>query len=82
MTTLINSNEEIEDIIKIVKSLKKSALLIKGVSKTIQKALKGQKGGFFGILLGKLSTILLVNIFGGKGVIQVGEKATRAGQDV
>ena len=35
MTTLIHSNEVIEDIIKIVKSLEKSALLIKGVSKTI-----------------------------------------------
>ena len=36
MTTLIVSNEEIEHIMKIVKSLKKSGLLIKGVSKLIK----------------------------------------------
>ena len=35
-TTLIISNEEMNDIIKIVKSLEESALLIKGVSETIQ----------------------------------------------
>ena len=35
MTTLIISNEEMNDIIKIVKSLEESDLLIKGVSKTI-----------------------------------------------
>ena len=31
-TTLIISNEEIDDIMKIVKSLEESALLIKGIS--------------------------------------------------
>ena len=35
-TTLIISNEEMNDIIKIVKSLEESGLLIKGVSETIQ----------------------------------------------
>ena len=34
--TLIISNEEMNDIIKIVKSLKQSGLLIKGVSETIK----------------------------------------------
>ena len=33
--TLIISNDEIENIIKIVKSLKDSGLLLKGVSETI-----------------------------------------------
>ena len=36
ITTLIISNEEINDIAKIVKYLDKSGLLIKGVSKTIK----------------------------------------------
>ena len=36
MTTLTISNEEMNDIIKIVKSLEKSAFLMKGVSETIQ----------------------------------------------
>ena len=35
-TTLIISNEEMNDIIKIVKSLEESGLLIKGVSETIR----------------------------------------------
>ena len=34
MTTLIISNDEIEDIIKIVKSLEESGLLLKGVTGT------------------------------------------------
>ena len=39
-TTLIISNNEMEDIIKIVKSLKDSGLLLKGFSKTIQNEAK------------------------------------------
>ena len=46
MTTLIISNEEINDIMKIVKSLEESGLLIKGVSKTIKSEAKEQKGRF------------------------------------
>ena len=46
MTTLIISNEEINDIMKIVKSLEESGLLIKGVSKTIKSDAKEQKGRF------------------------------------
>ena len=37
-TTLIISNDEMEDIIKIVKSLEDSGLLLKGVSETIQQS--------------------------------------------
>ena len=36
MTTLVNSNEEMHDIIKIIKSLEESSLLIKSASKTIK----------------------------------------------
>ena len=39
-TTLIISNNEMEDIIKIVKSLKDSGLLLKGFIKTIQNGAK------------------------------------------
>ena len=51
-TTLIISNDEIEDIIKIVKSLEDSALLLKGVTETVQNEVKEQKGGFFSMFLG------------------------------
>ena len=39
-TTLITSNEEMRDIMKIVKSFEESGLLIKGVSKKIENKAK------------------------------------------
>ena len=50
--TLIISNEEMDDIMKIVNSLEDSGLLIKGVSETIRNDAKEQKGGFLSMLLG------------------------------
>ena len=50
MTTLIASNEEIYDILKIVNSLEEFALLIKGVSETFQNEIKDQNSGFLGTL--------------------------------
>ena len=50
MTTLIISNEEINDTIKMIKSLEESGLLIKYVSETIKNEAKEQKGGFLGML--------------------------------
>ena len=44
--TLIISNDEVEDIIKIVKSLEDFALLLKGVTETVQNEIKERKGGF------------------------------------
>ena len=49
-TTLIISNDEREDIMKIVTSLEDSGLLIKGVSKAVQNEAKEQKGGFFNVI--------------------------------
>ena len=50
-TILIISNDEMEDIIRIVKSLEDSGLLSKRFSETIQNEAKEQKGGFLGMLL-------------------------------
>ena len=66
-TTLIIFNEEMKDIIKIVKSLKDSGLLIKGVSETIKNEAKEQKGGFPGMLSGILGASILGNLLAGKG---------------
>ena len=46
-TTLIVSNEEMNDILKIIKSLEESGLLIKDIIETIKKEGKKQTGGFF-----------------------------------
>ena len=54
MATLIISNDEMNDILKIVKSLENSGLLLKGVSNTIQHEAKEERGGFLSILLGTL----------------------------
>ena len=45
-TTLIISNEEMNDFMKTVKSLEESQLLIKGVSETIKMRQKNKKEGF------------------------------------
>ena len=68
MTTLIISNDEIHDIIKIVKSLEDSGLLLRGVTETVQNEVKQQKGGFLSALLGTLSASLLGDLLIGKGV--------------
>ena len=46
MATLIISNDEIGDIIEIVKSLEDSGSLLKGVIKTVQNEVKEQKKDF------------------------------------
>ena len=60
-TTLITFNEEMNDIMKIVKSLEESGLLMKA---------KKQKGGSFSKLLGALSASLLENLLICKGTIR------------
>ena len=68
-----------DDILKIVKSLENSGLLLKGVSETIQHEAKEQRRGFLSILLGTLGASLLGDILSGKGVIRAGEGTIRAG---
>ena len=82
-TTLIISDNEMKDIIKIFKSLEDHGLLLKGVSKTIQNEAKqkNKKGGFLGMLLGTLDASLLRNKLTGKGTIIAGKGTLRAGQD-
>ena len=64
-TTLIISNNEIKDIIKIVKSHEDSGVLLEGVTETVQNEVKEQKGGFLSLLLGTLGAILLGNTLTG-----------------
>ena len=82
-TTLIISNDEMDDILKIIKFLEDSGVLLKGVSETIQHEAKEQGGGFLSMLLGTLGASLLGDILSkglsGKGVIRAGEGTIRAG---
>ena len=72
-----------DDILKIVKSLENSGVLLKCVSETIQHEAKEQRGGFLSMLLGILGASLLGDILSkglsGKGVIRAGEETVRAG---
>ena len=85
-TTLIISNDEMNDIIKVIKSHEDSGLLFKGVTETVQK------GGFLSALLGTLGAsllgyLLIDNIKGkgamaasqGRGINRAGEVVLRAG---
>ena len=76
---LIISNDEMKAIIKIVKSLEDSSLLLKGVSETVQNEAWEQKGGFLSMLLSTLTASLLGNILAGKGINRAGEGVIRAG---
>ena len=73
-TALIISNEETNDIMKIVQALEDSNILLKGVTKTIKNEIKEQKGGFLSMLLGTLGDSLLVNLLAGKGIIRAGSR--------
>ena len=68
-TTLIISNEEMNEIMKIVQAFEDSNILLKGVTKTIKNKTKEHKGGFLGMLLCTLGASLLGNILAGKGAI-------------
>ena len=80
VTTLIISNEEMNDVMKIVKSIEESGLLIKGVSETVKNEAKEQKGEFLRMLLGTLVPGLLRNLLTGKITIRAAEGTVRAGQ--
>ena len=77
-TTLIISNEEMNDIMKMIKSLEEFELLIKSVSGIIKNEAKEQKGGFFRMLLGTLGASLLGNLLTVKGTITADEGTIRA----
>ena len=83
-TTLIISNNEMEDIIKIVKSLEDSDLLLKGVTETVQNEVNEQKRGFLSMLFGKLGAGLLGNILTGWGINKAGKGRgiNRAGEGI
>ena len=74
---LIISNVEMEDIMKLLKSLEESELITWGISETVRKIeAKEQKGRFLPMLLGILAASIL-----GKGVIKAGKDTIRADQD-
>ena len=72
-TTLIISNKDMDDLIKIVKSLEDSGLLLKGATGSVQNEVKVQKGRFLSMLSGILGASLLGNLLTGKGIHRAGK---------
>ena len=81
MTKLIFSNEELNYIIKIIKFLENSGLLIKVVTETVENEVKEQKGVFLRMLAATLGASLLGNMSVGKGALRTREGTKRAGWD-
>ena len=81
MTTLIISNEKMNNIMKIVQSLEESGLFIKRLRETIKNEVKEQKRGFVIMLLGTLGAGLLENLRISKDTIRASEDTIRSGQD-
>ena len=83
---LIIEQEDMKDIMKIIKALENSGILLKGVSKAIKNETKEQRGGFLSMLLGTLGASLLGNLLtGGKGSVASrakGEGIMRAGNGI
>ena len=78
---LIIEQEDMKDIMKIVKVLENSGILLKGVRKTIKNETKEQRGGHLSMLLGTLGASLLDNLLtGGKGIMRAGDGIVRAGE--
>ena len=82
-TTLITSNDDMKDLLKLVKSLEDSGLLLDGITETVKNEVKEQKGGFLLKLLGTLGASLLGDLLtknlSGRGAIRAGEGTIRAG---
>ena len=68
-----------EAVMKVVKSLEDSGLLLKGISETIQNEAKEQRGGFLSMFLGTLGPRLLGNMVADKGINRAGDETIRAG---
>ena len=79
----IISNEEMNDIMKIIKSPEESGLLIKGISETIKNEAKYQKGGAIATSQERewLETLATRASMPVRGTIRVGKGTIRAGQD-
>ena len=81
-TTLVISNEEMNDIMKIVKALEDTNVVWKGVTKTIKNEAKSQSGGILSMLLGTLGASLLGNLLTGKETVRAGEGFLREGEGI
>ena len=68
-----------QDLLKTVKSLEDSGLLLDGITETVKNEVKEQKGSFLSMLLSTLGASLLGTMLAGRRVVRAGEGTIRAG---
>ena len=73
-TTLVISNEEVNDIMKIVQGLEDSNILLKEVTETIKNKTKKEEGEFLGTIVGTLGSVLLGSLLSVKGNLRAGSR--------
>ena len=82
-TTLIVSNDDMQDLSKIVKLLEDSGILLDVITKTVKNEVKEEKGGFLSVLLGTLGASLLGDLLtknlSGRDVLRAAEGTIKAG---
>ena len=78
--TLIISNNDLNDLIKIGTALEEHNILIRGTTKTIKNNAKKQEGRFLSMLLGTLGASLIGNLLTGKGLHRTGKGVYQTGQ--
>ena len=71
-TTLIISNDHLNDLLEVIKSLEKNGILLDGITEIVKNEVKEQKGSFLGMLIGTLGVSLLGNMLAGRDVIRAG----------
>ena len=71
-----------EDLIKVVKSLEDSGLLLNGVTESVKNEVKEQRRGFLSMLRGTLGASLLGNFLTGQGINKKGKGIHRAGEGI
>ena len=71
-TILIISNDDLNDLLEVIKSLEKNGILLDGITEIVKNEVKEQKGSFLGMLLGTLGVSLLGNMLAGRDVIRAG----------
>ena len=79
ITTLTISDNDMDELIKIIRTLEEHDILLKGTSKTIKNETKEQRGGFLSMLLGTLGASLLGNLLTGRGLYRTGQGMHRTG---
>ena len=76
-TILIISNDDMQDLLKIVKSLEDSGILLDGITETVKNEVKEQKGGSLSMFLGTLGASLLGDLLTKKIIRQRYYKSRR-----